>query len=145
MSRRPKSLPKPLTVADLVGQWSHGIVHGYFGGSHDFRFVFLSDGRGCFIHDGWWTYRYAEFQWKLNGRELIFVKQRYRDFGTLSNKRCLQIDGSPSLRFDKRQNRRRLDLPLIDEPHDFYLVTRDVQATELHPEYLKAGCNGPLF
>jgi hypothetical protein len=133
-------MPAPsLTASKLVGHWSHGIAHGYYGGSHDFSLVLLADGRGSFTHDGWWTYRFAAFRWRLDGTRLFITEQRYSDPQRFSTKRCLQIDGPLSLQFDSAQQRNRLDLPLVDEPHDFYLVNRNVIEADLHLEHLTSG------
>jgi len=131
-------MPTPsLTIPQLVGHWSHGVAHGYYGGSHDFSLVLLADGRGSFIHDGWCTYRFASFQWSIEAGTLVISTQRFCAFSPMGHdRRCLQIGGSVSLRFDSTQQRERLDIPLADEPSDFYLVTRDVREADLQLEHL---------
>jgi len=82
------------TIDNLIGQWSHGIAHDYYGGSHDYRLVFLADGRGSFTHDGWWTYRYVEFDWQLRPDRLVLSNQRSRVFSWMGHsQRCLQSSG----------------------------------------------------
>ncbi len=127
-----------LIVTQLVGHWSHGVAHGYYGGSHEYAIVLLADGRGSFIHDGWWTYRYASFRWTIDGMKLAVTQQRYREIsmGMGNGRRSLQIEGPVSIRFDTVHQRERLDIPLVDEPNDFYLITRDVGEADLHLEHL---------
>jgi hypothetical protein len=136
-------MPAPnLTVEKLVGHWSHGVAHGYYGGSHDFSLVFLSDGRGAFIHDGWWTYRYGTFHWKIRGGVLALAGQRYADPQRYTERRCLRLEGVVRASYDPGQQRERLDVPLVDEPNDYYLISRDVAETDLHLEYLRIGDGG---
>ena len=126
-----------LTVPMLCGHWSHGIAHGYYGGSHDFRFIFLPDGRGAFVHDGWFPYRYASFCWRIRDDALVLTGQRYRVFSSMGDeKRCLQVLGPLSLRFDSAHQRECLEIAIAGEPADYYLVTRDVQERDLQPELL---------
>jgi hypothetical protein len=126
-----------LLTSQLVGRWSHGVAHNCYGGSHDYVLVFLADGRGAFVHDGWWTYRYAAFRWRLDGATLVLSQQRYRMLQPgMSERRCLQVDGALSLMFDSKQQRERLNIPFIEEPNDFYLITREVRESDLMLEHL---------
>jgi hypothetical protein len=125
-------------AADLVGHWSHGIAHeNYYGGSHEYAFVLLPDGRGSYTHDGWLTYRFASFRWRIDENTLVLSEQRFRIFHSMGHEqRCLQVEGALSLTYDTTQGRERLDIPLVDEPKDFYLVSRDVSEADLKLEYL---------
>jgi hypothetical protein len=127
-----------LAKSDLIGCWSHGVAYNYYGGSHDYRLILLGDGRGCFIHDGWSTYRYADFAWKVDMSRLVLLGQRYCELMKFTSNRCLQIVGGSSLGFDASQNRQRLDIPFLNEPTDYYLVNRDVKASDLQPELIAA-------
>ncbi len=120
-----------------VGYWSHGIAHGYYGGSHEYRLILLEDGRGAFIHDGWWVYRYGAFQWNRCNETITLTQQRFIDGAMGTGNRCLRLDGRALLSFDKALERERMDVPLIGEPHDYYLITRDVTEANLHLEYLR--------
>jgi hypothetical protein len=131
--------PNVITAEELIGHWSHGIAHGYYGGSHDFSLVFLRDGRGAFIHDGWWTYRYSSFRWTLRKGVLVLSDQRYTDPQGFSQSRCLMVAGPVIASHDAAQARERIDVPLVGEPHDYYLLTRDVAEADLHLEHLAAG------
>src|SRR3954467_6703964 len=116
-----------LPVADLAGYWSHGIVHDdCYGGSHENALVLLPDGRGSYIHEGWLTYRFASFRWRIDGTTLVLSEQRFRIFHSMGcEQRSLRVEGPLSLTHDTTQKRERLDIPLIDEPNDYYLMTRD--------------------
>jgi len=127
-----------LTSRRLIGHWSHGLAHDY-GGSHDFSLIFLADGRGAFIHDGWWTYRVGSFRWRLRRGELVLTSQRFWDPDGWMGNRCLQIAGPVVASFDPVQKRERLDILLLDEPNDYYLVTREVGEKDLQLEHLPRG------
>jgi hypothetical protein len=129
----------------LVGVWSHGVIHAYYGGSHDFRLVLMPDGIGSYRHDGWWVYRYALFHWDLiDGNILRFNRQRNRINGFMerNSPKRIEIENKPVLLdFDNSHSLERLVVPLKSEPNDFYLLSRDPtdMASELHTEYLHAG------
>jgi len=117
----------------LIGLWSHGVAHGYYGGSHDVRLALLPDGRGAFIHDGWFTYTYGLFQWQLDGSQLRLSHQRFQSHASLGT-RILQIAGLIVLSFDEPEQRERLDIPFVNETNDYYLLRHEVTESDLLPE-----------
>ena len=127
-------------AADLIGHW----WVGYYGGSDDYHIILLADGRGAFVHGGWWVYRYASFRWKPRGNRISITDQRYRNLDMSYEKRCLQIDGNFSLAFDPVQKRERLRLAIDGEPTDYYLMKRAVGESDLHLEYLTGDHHWPI-
>ncbi len=112
---------------EFVGVWSHGVAHQYFEGSHDFRFVFLPDGRGSFCHDGWWRYRLVQFYWHITpSRALQLIAQNAIISAWPHSP--LQIPLSAvSTTLDDSIGLQQLTIPLVDEPNEYWRVSSDAK------------------
>ena len=55
---------------ELYGIWSNGALNKYYEGSHDPRLVLDYNGKGCYIHDGWWIYGKHTFNWEAKKEKL---------------------------------------------------------------------------
>jgi hypothetical protein len=115
----------------LIGAWSHGVANSSQNGSHDFRLILLPDGRGSFWHDGWWRYRYFSFRWQFQNDRLQLHDQQLivQDWDAGTGK--LDLNNAPlNLVFDSKLNRECLIIPFINEPNEYWLLTREPQKLE---------------
>jgi|GEM_PF-7050239 len=68
---------------EIIGTWVHGHANGHGGGSHDFWFIFSSGGRGRFVYNGWWLYRFDTFSWHAcpgtNTFRILNIETRFQD------------------------------------------------------------------
>ena len=121
---------------EFVGVWSHGVAHQYFEGSHDFRFVFLPDGRGSFCHDGWWRYRLVEFYWHVTPADAMQLIAQSATVDTTPHSPLALPLIPVSIAPDDSLGVQKLTIPLTDEPNDYWLVSRDpvVAAEVLVPD-----------
>ena len=118
----------------LHGIWSHGVANGYYGGSHDFRFVFLPSGRGSFCHDGWWRYRLITFYWHVTPDQSIQLIAQKGTASAWPDSLQLNVALEPiKLTWSDEQQMQQLIVPISDEPNDYYRVSRDLA---LAAEYL---------
>lgn len=128
--------PRYNTPEFLYGIWSHGVANGYYGGSHDYRFVFLPSGCGSFCHDGWWRYRLITFYWHVTpdqSIQLLAQQGTGSNFGPLK----LSVPREPiRLTWNRKHKMNQLIIPVEDEPHDYYRVSCNLT---LAAEYLTPG------
>lgn len=68
---------------EIIGAWVHGHANGHGGGSHDFWFIFSPGGRGRFVYNGWWLYRFDSFSWHAcpgaNTFRILNIETRFQD------------------------------------------------------------------